>query len=57
MLEQDFVDEVLALDVGRELDVVGELFVDVQRLAESAAKFFPRGLRGGNGGVNHLGED
>ena len=53
VIEQDAVDQVLALDIGRELDVVGKGFVDVERMPEGLAESIARGFRGGDGGVNH----
>ena len=42
MVEQDLVDQVLALHIGRELDVVGVGFVDVKLVPEGLAESFAR---------------
>ena len=53
MLEEDLIDQVLALLVSGDFDVVFEFFRDLEFLAESVAKTFAGGLRGGDGSINH----
>ena len=53
VIEENLIDEGLTFLIGGQLDIVGKRCVDAKLVTEGVAETFPRGLRGGDGGIDH----